>query len=174
MSLRNSAATGKSKNYTRPCYGLQRDELGELTVNEADVANVQLIFDAYLQGATIKQIVTLLKELHIPSPTGREKWCQKSIDDILSNEKYVGDVVLMKTIRIGGPGSKRIKNRGEAAQYKATASHQAIITREQFEAAQRERERRCNVESNGAQRVRKSTRYKSSFSIDKFLSMKEE
>ena len=55
----------------------------------------------------------------------------------------------MKTIRIGGPDSKRIKNRGEAAQYKATASHQAIITREQFEAAQRERERRCNVEGNG-------------------------
>ena len=55
----------------------------------------------------------------------------------------------MKTIRIGGPDSKRIKNRGEAAQYKATASHQAIITREQFEAAQRERERRCNVEGSG-------------------------
>ena len=80
----------------------------------------------------------------------------------------------MKTIRIGGPGSKRIKNRGEAAQYKATASHQAIITREQFEAAQREKERRCNVEGNGAQRVRKSTRYKSTFSIDKFLSTMEE
>lgn len=174
LSLRNSAATGKSKNYTRPCYGLQRDEHGELTVNEADAANVQLIFDAYLQGATIKQIVDLLKDLHIPSPTGKEKWCQKSIDDILSNEKYVGDVVLMKTIRIGGPGSKRIKNRGEAAQYKATASHQAIITREQFESAQRERERRCNVEGNGTQRVRKSTRYKSTFSIDKYLSTMEE
>ena len=81
---------------------------------------------------------------------------------------------LMKTIRIGGPDSKRIKNRGEAAQYKATASHQAIITREQFEAAQREREQRCNVEGNGAQRVRKSTRYKSTFSIDRFLSTMEE
>ena len=40
LSLRNSAATGKSKNYTRPCYGLQRDEHGELTVNEADAANI--------------------------------------------------------------------------------------------------------------------------------------
>ena len=80
----------------------------------------------------------------------------------------------MKTIRIGGPDSKRIKNRGEAAQNKATASHQAIITREQFESAQRERERRCNVEGNGTQRVRKSTRYKSTFSIDKYLSTMEE
>ena len=68
---------------------------------------------------------------------------------ILSKEEYVGDVVPMKTIRISGPGSKRIKNRGEAAQYKATAPHQAIKTREQFEAAQRERERRCNVEGSG-------------------------
>ena len=143
-------------------------------VNKSDAANVQLIFDAYLQGATIKQIVDLLKELRIPSPTGKEKWCLKSVDDILSNEKYVGDVVLMKTIRIGGQGSKRIKNRGEAAQYKATAAHQAIITREQFDAAQRERELRCNVEGSGTQKVRKSTRYKSSFSMDQFLSTKEE
>ena len=67
-----------------------------------------------------------------------------------------------------------IKNRGEAAQYKATASHQAIITREQFEAAQREKEHRCNVEGSGAQRVRKSVRYKSAFSIDKFISEMEE
>ena len=49
--------------------------------------------------------------------------CIKS--SILGNEKYVGDVILMKTIHIGGPGSKRVKNRGEAEQYKATASHQA-------------------------------------------------
>ena len=86
----------------------------------------------------------------------------------------VPSISIMKTIRIGGPGSKRIKNHGEAAQYKATASHQAIITREQFEAAQKEKERRCNVEGNGTQRVRKSTRYKSTFSIDKYLSTMEE
>ena len=174
ISLRNSAATGRSKNYSCPCYGFQKDENGQLIISEPEAANVQLIFDAYLQGATIKQIVGLLKELHVLSPSGKEDWCQKSVDDMLSNEKYVGDVILMKTIRIGGPGSKRIKNHGEEAQYKATASHQAIITREQFEAVQKEKERRCNVETNGTEKNRKSTRYKSTFSLDEFMARMKE
>ena len=67
---------------------------------------------------------------------------------ILGNEKYVGDVILMKTIHIGGPGSKRVKNRGEAEQYKATASHQAIISREQFEAVQKEKARATSANRN--------------------------
>ena len=174
ISLRNSAATGRSKNYSRPCYGFQKDENGQLIINESEAVNVQLIFDAYLQGATIKQIVELLKKLHVLSPTGKDKWCQKSVDDILSNEKYVGDVILMKTIRVGGPGSKRIKNRGEEARYKATASHQAIITHEQFDAVQKEKERRCNIETNGTEKGRKNTRYKSTFSLDEFMASIEE
>ena len=93
---------------------------------------------------------------------------------MLSNEKYVGDVILMKTIHIGGPGSKRIKNRGEAEQYKATASHQAIISREQFDAVQKEKEHRCNVETNGTERSRKHIRYKTTFSLDDFLTTMEE
>ena len=72
LSLRNSAATGKSRNYSRPCYGYRKDEQGHLIVNDPEAANVQLIFDAYLKGATIKQIVDLLKELGVSSPTGKE------------------------------------------------------------------------------------------------------
>lgn len=98
--------------------------------------------------------------------------CIKS--SILGNEKYVGDVILMKTIHIGGPGSKRIKNRGEAEQYKATASHQAIISQEQFDAVQKEKERRCNVETNGTERSRKHIRYKTTFSMGDFLTEREE
>ena len=127
-----------------------------------------------LQGATIKQIVDFLKELNILSPTGKEDWCKKTVDDILCNEKYVGDVILMKTIHLGGPGSKRVKNRGEAEKYKVTASHQAIISREQFDAVQTERERRCNVETKGTERMRKHIRYKTTFSLNDFITKLEE
>ena len=174
ISLRNSAASGKSRNYSRPCYGYQRDEHGQLVINEPEAANVQLIYDAYLHGATIMQIVDLLKNLGIASPTGKDDWCKKTVDDILVNEKYVGDVILMKTIHIGGPGSKRIKNRGEAEMYKVTASHQAIITREQYDAVQKEKERRCNVETVGVERTRKRIRYKSTFILKDFLDEREE
>ena len=68
----------------------------------------------------------------------------------------------MKTIRIGDPGSKRIQNRGEAAQCKATASHQAIITREQFEAVQREKERGVMLRAvvgRGSERAQDTSRH---------------
>ena len=67
----------------------------------------------------------------------------------MKNVGYVGDVILLKTVRIDGPGSKRIKNRGESEQFKVTESHPAIVTREQFEAVQAEKARRCNVEIHG-------------------------
>jgi len=51
------------------------------------------------------------------SPTGKDTWCKQSIDMLLSNEKYCGDVMLMKTISAGGIGSKRIRNDGQAARY---------------------------------------------------------
>jgi len=69
---------------------------------------------------------------------------------------------------------ENIKNRGEAEQYKATASHQAIISREQFEAVQKEKERRCNVETNGTERSRKHIRYKTTFSMGDFLTERVE
>lgn len=87
----------------------------------------------------------------------------------MKNVGYVGDVILLKTVRIDGPGSKRIKNRGESEQFKVTESHPAIITREQFEAVQAEKARRCNVETHGSERSRKSHKYSSKFSIDNYL-----
>ena len=69
---------------------------------------------------------------------------------------------------------ENIKNRGEAEQYKATASYQAIISREQFEAVQKERERLCNVETNGTERSRKHIRYKTTFSMGDFLTERVE
>ena len=162
MGLRNAAASGKSRNYSRPCYGYRRDETGQLVVNEAEADTVRLIYSAYLQGATIKQIVEVLSALKVLSPTGRDLWCKKSIDDILNNEKYVGDVILMKTLQVE---DRRVRNSGQEDQYKLTASHQPIIEREVYDAVQKERERRSNVDGT----ARKSTRYKSHFSIVMYL-----
>lgn len=30
-------------------------------------------------------------------PTGKEKWCKRTIDVMLSNDKYTGDVKLLKS-----------------------------------------------------------------------------
>ena len=86
---------------------------------------------------------------------------------MLGNEKYVGDVLLMKRIRLS-VGSKRIKNHGEQEQYRIEGNHPPIITREAFDAVQQEKVRRTNVDKSGETAQRKTTRYKSNFSISKY------
>ncbi|MBQ9039476.1 MAG: recombinase family protein [Clostridia bacterium] len=105
--------------------------------------------------------------ISIPSPSGKESWCKRTIDEILSNEKYVGDVLLMKRIRLS-VGSKRIKNHGEQEQYRIEGNHPPIITREAFDAVQQEKVRRTNIDKSDNTARRKSTRYKSKFSISMY------
>ena len=80
-------------------------------------------------------IIKELEKRKISSPTGKEKWCKRTIDVMLSNETYTGDVRLLKT------GKSEVH-------YLATDNHQAIISKEVFEAVQIEKRRRSNVEKN--------------------------
>lgn len=57
---------------------------------------MKLIFDLYLSGQSVLGIIKELERRRIPSPTGKEKWCKGMIDIMLSNEKYTGDVKLLK------------------------------------------------------------------------------
>ena len=105
---------------------------------------------------------------HIPSPTGKDKWCRRSIDKLLDNEKYVGDVLLMKTFT-PEVGTKRRKNRGEAYQYRITDGHPPIITREAYAAVQEEKKRRSNVEVVESTVKRTGKRYVSTFSLSNYI-----
>lgn len=104
----------------------------------------------------------ILHELHeryTPSPTGKETWCKRSIDELLSNEKYCGDIMLMKTFTVGGIGSKRKRNDGQVDKYIALSNHPPIIDKEAFEAVQKEKARRSNVEKTVEGIKRKTERY---------------
>jgi DNA invertase Pin-like site-specific DNA recombinase len=110
--LEARAKTGSSGFYRRRCYGYQKGSDGELEIvpEEADV--VRTIFDLYLKGASIGRIAAILTERGIKSPTGKDRWYNRTIDELLSNEKYIGDVVLVKSIAPRGKRGRRIKNDG--------------------------------------------------------------
>ena len=63
------------------------------------------------------------------------------MDRILSNEKYVGDVLMQKTFTEDFLTGKRKKNDGELMMYFIENDHEAIISRDVFEAVQRRKER---------------------------------
>lgn len=80
----------------RKCYGYDHDENGELVINEEQAAVVKKVFHFYLGGMSIIGIIKKLAELGVESPKGKERWNKASIDNMLTNRKYTGNVELLK------------------------------------------------------------------------------
>ena len=92
--IKQRAAQGTSKLYNRRCYGNFNDEDCNLAVDEREAKNVRIIFNLYLKGKSVLGIMKELERLEIKSPTGKDKWCKRTIHVMLSNGKYTGNVHL--------------------------------------------------------------------------------
>lgn len=146
--IKQRAKNGSLGFYRRKCYGYDKDENGDLVINETEAEIVKLIFDLYLSGKSILAIVKELQNRNIKSPTGKDNWPKRSVEEILNNEKYIGVAV----VNVGGE---------EGQIYKLNNSHPAIISKETFDAVQEEKSRRSNVENTENGLKRKSTKYSS-------------
>ena len=146
--IKQRAADGSSKFYNRKCYGYTNAKDGSLIIDDTKAANVKLIFDLYLQGKSVIGIVSELERLGVESPTGKEKWCKRTIDVMLSNEKYTGNVRLLDDGK-------------HDAYYLAEGNNPAIISKEMFQAVQIEKQHRSNVTKGEDGSQRKSKKYSS-------------
>ena len=109
---------------------------------------------------SIYVIKKYLEEKGILTSRGKTTWSKRSIETMLTNEKYVGDVILYKTFSPNFPEKKRIQNNGEHKKYIQEDHHPAIISREMFKAVQEMRESRSNIERHADGTVtRKAKRY---------------
>lgn len=124
--IKQKASNGSLGFYRRKCYGYDKDENGDLVINEEQAVIVRLIFDLYLGGKSILGIVKELKERDIKSPTGKDNWPKCSIEEMLSNEKYIGIAV----VNVDGE---------EGQIYKLNNSHPTIISKEMFDEVQEEK-----------------------------------
>lgn len=146
--IKQRAAQGTSKLYNRKCYGYKNDVNGSLIIDDEEAKNVKLIFDLYLQGKSIIGIVKELEQLGIKSPTGKNTWPKRTIDVMLSNEKYKGNVRLLDDGK-------------HESYYLSENNNPAIISKEMFQAVQLEKQRRSNVTKGKDGNKRKSIKYSS-------------
>jgi len=103
---------------------------------------VRFIYKSYIEGQTTYTIAKALTERKIPTPTGKEKWHQSTIQSILTNEKYKGSALLQKKFTTDFLTKKVKVNEGEVPQYWIEKSHDAIFSPEEFEQVQLEMARR--------------------------------
>lgn len=105
-----------------------------------------MIFDWYLQGDSVVVIIKKLQQQNIKTSTGKDRWSKRAIDEMLSNEKYTGNVILLKKTL-------------NSERFLSKKNHPAIISEETFKAVQIEKGRRSNIEITEDGVKRKSTKY---------------
>lgn len=140
--IRRRFEQGKVTVNHKKFVGYDKDEDGNLIINEKQAKIVRRIYTDYLNGKSPNRIVRELEKEGVLNWNGLAKWYESSIRKMLSNEKYKGDALLQKTYTVDFLSKKRVMNNGEVPQYYVEESHPAIIDKEMWEAVQLEKERR--------------------------------
>lgn len=114
-----------------PPYGYDWD--GEqMVINPEQSETVRWIFEQVLSGKGTHAISDELNANSIPTKKGG-RWTPTTVRGMVSNEKYTGDVIFQKTYT--DSQFNRHINYGQKDRYAMSDHHEAIISREVFEAA---------------------------------------
>ena len=127
MRMENGTYLGGAVPYG---YRLNGREL-EIVPEEAE--RVRTVFRLYLSGIGKISIAKYMQQ----TETGDMVWGLGRINYIIDNERYMGDYMMHKTYTPNVLPLRNRKNRGEEARYYYENAHEAIISKEDFENAQR-------------------------------------
>lgn len=137
---------------------------GMLYVNHDEAEAIRIIFYKYVyEGKGLRVISQELNDEGVPVAKRIKKWTKKNISDILSNEKYVGDLLQKKYCTPNYLDHKLVRNKGIEEQIYLKAHHEPIIDRDTWELAQAERKRRGELGEYG---TKYSNRYWASGKIE--------
>ncbi|MEA5030574.1 MAG: recombinase family protein [Sphaerochaeta sp.] len=115
------------------------------------------ICEWYEKGWSLLKIKKELEALRVPTPTSKKKWPVKTIENILTNEKYTGTSVYGETETEYFPSTKRmVSNPLEV--HRSRNHHPPIIHERRFKRVQKLKAKRSNIEvDEHGNKVRKST-----------------
>lgn len=131
-----------------------KDEEGMLVIEPEEAETVKCIYREYLEGASRLQIGKGLEADGILTAARKAQWRPTTLQKILRNEKYIGDILLQKTYTVDFLSKKRVKNNGIVSQYYVKVSHEAIIPCDLHMQVQEEMARRANLHSGSDRKKR--------------------
>ncbi|MDY0214811.1 MAG: recombinase family protein [Bacilli bacterium] len=129
----------KGENLTNQIYGYKIINK-EFHIIEDEASVVRKIYELYLAGTSYKDIINYLSSKGIKTRKGNDIWSKATIEGILQNEKFCGDMILGKYYV--KKGVKTANKRGLADMYLVENNHPAIISKETFVKAQELRKSR--------------------------------
>lgn len=120
---------------TPKLLGYDLNEEGDLVVNPDEAETVKVIYYLYINGWSTKEIADLLTEYGRATKLGNEVWNPTSVDGVIENERHCGDVRARKTYTPDFKTHKSEKNRQNRRQYIQRDHHEAIVSRDVYNAA---------------------------------------
>jgi DNA invertase Pin-like site-specific DNA recombinase len=137
--IRKGFKEGKTNSFY--LYGYRWN--GEKFIIQPEEAKVvKLIYENFLKNISAEQTAKQLTEMGVKSYFGRDEFSATSVRAILRNDKYTGVLRLQKTYVENHITHKYMVNKGELPMYIVEDAHEAIISKEMFQAVQDEQARR--------------------------------
>ena len=137
FGIQNRMRSGKTILNHRQFLGYTKGPDGVLQIVPEEAEIVRKIFDLYVQGNGVRKIKKYLESHGIKTVTGKTEWSTSTIDRMLSNEKYVGQVLMQKTYTPNFLTGKQVKNSGQKEMYLVENAHEPIIDQGTFNKVQR-------------------------------------
>ena len=135
---------------TECLLGYDKDEDGNLVINEEQAVVVRRIYRDYLEGWQASEIARHLNDERVLGVHGKVRWNPTTIERMLINEKHCGDLLMQKTYTGDYLTKRQVVNNGELEQYFIENDHPPIVGKEQWNAVQEEinnREQFCKEHS---------------------------
>ena len=124
-----------------PVYGYRKGFI--VDPEEAEV--ICFAFSEYEKGTLPKKIADRLNEMGLPSPGG-QLWQNKNITQMIKNPKYCVDILTNSTYIKDHMSHRQVRNKGEMERTYLPDHHEGIVTRTQWNRAQKIMEMRAKSE----------------------------
>lgn len=139
-SISQNCTWGQRKRFSDGKYSVAYSRFlgydNDFKINEKEAEIVKLVYDLFINGKTYGEIRDELRARHIKTVTGKTVWEISVIKNLLKNEKYCGDALLQKCYTKDYITKKHVKNNGNVSQYYVEKGHEGIISKEIYELAQ--------------------------------------
>lgn len=169
MGKRMAMQEGRAKFRYANCYAYRKGTDGEPEIIPEEAEIIKLIYKLYLNGRGVTTIVGELNDRKIKSHAKDGLWRASTVQSILENERYCGDMLLQKSFIVDPISKKSRKNNGELPKYLIQNNHPAIVSRETFEQAQAEKARRGSKKKVSKKSVTEQSRYSGLYALNEIL-----
>lgn len=176
-SLSGNIKWGKRKNFKdgkidyiySNFLGYREGPDGNPEIDPEEAELIRRIFSRYLQGESVRKIISDFEAEGIKTIRGKEKWRDGTVRHILSNEKYMGDALLQKTFISDLFTRRSVKNTGQLPMYYVHDCHPAIIDKDTFYRVQEEIARRSSLPQRSIHGKTGRAKYSGKYALSNLL-----